>query len=165
MFRKKPDLLREWARIEASAPGRFVLIGDYGDMDEKNAIAIAIDRRLKVTIRPHQDEGKLRLNLKDLNDVREWSTDLPIFTMTKLVAHQSDVLAYTKFIPLRLKPLLSPKYHVTTKSWNASQHDSDSKNSSAADKSQITKCSPSKPFSIMFIKARLRTHRELPSWW
>lgn len=104
----------DWSLIEASAPGRFVLIGDYGNLQERTAIAVAIDRRLKVTIRPCQ-KGIIRLNLKNFDEVREWPTTLPLFSMTKLVATYASTLSYSDSVQRCLRPLLNQKYCKTIK--------------------------------------------------
>lgn len=113
MFRRRYQPVMDWSQIEASAPGRFVLIGDYGDLEDRTAIAVAIDRRLKVTIRPYK-EGYIRLNLKDFNNVREWPTTLPLFSMTKLVGTYAGTLNYTDAIKRNLKPLLHQKFYKTS---------------------------------------------------
>jgi mevalonate kinase len=113
MFKSRYQPPMDWSQIEASAPGRFVLIGDYGDLEDRTAIAVAIDRRLKVTIRPHK-EGLIRLNLKDFNNVREWPTTLPLFSMTKLVATYASTLNYTDSVKRCLKPLLNQKFYKTS---------------------------------------------------
>jgi mevalonate kinase len=113
MFKGRYQPSMDWSQIEASAPGRFVLIGDYGDLEDRTAIAVAIDRRLKVTIRPHK-EDLIRLNLKDFNNVREWPTTLPIFSMTKLIATYAGTLNYTDSMQRCLRPLLNQKFYKTS---------------------------------------------------
>uniref|UniRef100_A0A6G1S595 Mevalonate kinase n=1 Tax=Aceria tosichella TaxID=561515 RepID=A0A6G1S595_9ACAR len=114
MFKRHYQPSMDWSQIEASAPGRFVLIGDYGDLEDRTAIAVAIDRRLKVTIRPYK-EGYIRLNLKDFDHVREWPTTLPLFSMTRLVATYAGTLNYTDSIKRCLSPkLLDKKFYKTS---------------------------------------------------
>lgn len=100
----------DWAQIEASAPGRFILSGEYADLHDKNAIAVTFDRRTRVVIRPHK-EGRLRLNLKNYNNVREWP--ITSFTMTRLVAKYADVLVYNDSTPTKLNHLLHKRYYKT----------------------------------------------------
>lgn len=98
----------DWAQIEASAPGRFVLSGEYADLHDKSAIAVTFDKRTKVVIRPHK-EGRLRLNLKNYNNVREWP--ITSFTMARLVAKYADVLVYNESTPTKLNHLLHKRYY------------------------------------------------------
>ena len=46
-------------RIEASAPGKFVLSGEYAVLDGAPAICVAVDRRAVVTIEPHDGDRHL----------------------------------------------------------------------------------------------------------
>lgn len=98
----------DYTRIEATAPGRFILIGEFADLFEKNSIAMSIDRRTKVTIRPHK-EGRLRLNLVNFNYIREWPTTS--FTMTRLVSKYADTLVYSDNIPAKMNHLLHERYY------------------------------------------------------
>lgn len=110
----------DWAQIEASAPGRFVLAGEYADLHDKNAIAVTFDKRTKVVIRPHK-EGRLRLNLKNYSNVREWP--ITSFTMTRLVAKYADVLVYNESTSTKLNHLLHKRYYQTDPSdANSSVH-------------------------------------------
>lgn len=120
MFRKKSKLPIDWSKIEASAPGKFVLIGDFGDLYERNVIAVAIDKRLKVTIRTHKMEGTLRLHMREFNETWEWPTRQPIFSMTKLVANYAEPLVYSEPMLQNLRPLLNEKYRLKVEA--SSQH-------------------------------------------
>lgn len=102
------SLTVDWSRIEASAPGRIVLTGEFAELYEKCAVAIAIDRRTRVVIKPHK-EGKLRLQLKNYDNIREWPTWS--FTMTKLVEKYAEILEFNDKMLLRLNHLLHKKYH------------------------------------------------------
>jgi phosphomevalonate kinase len=42
-------------RIEASAPGKLVLLGEYAVLDGAPALVLAVDRRARVTLVPHAD--------------------------------------------------------------------------------------------------------------
>lgn len=101
----------DYSRVEASAPGRIILIGEFAELYEKNSIAMTIDLRTKVTIRPFKT-GRLRLNLKNYNNVREWPTTS--FTMTRLVNKYADVLDYNDKIPARMNHLLHERYYQTS---------------------------------------------------
>ena len=46
-------------RIAASAPGKFVLSGEYAVLDGAPALCVAVDRRAAVTIEPHDGEQHL----------------------------------------------------------------------------------------------------------
>lgn len=100
----------DWIQIEASAPGRFVLAGEYADLCEKNAIAVTFDRRTRVVIRPHK-KGRLRLNLKNYDNIREWP--ITSLNMVRLVAKYAEVLEYDENIPKRLNNLLHKRYYQT----------------------------------------------------
>lgn len=100
----------DWLQIEASAPAKFIISGEYSVVYEKQAIAATIDLRTKVVIKPNTD-GKIRLNLKNLNQFREWpSTSL---NMCRLVSKYSDCLDFNENMPIKLNDLLHTRYHVT----------------------------------------------------
>lgn len=96
----------DWLEIEASAPGKIIISGEYSVVYECQAIASAIDLRTKVVIRPNKD-GKLRLNLKNLNNVREWP--VVSLTMYKLVSKYSDCLNFNDTMSVKLNNLLHTK--------------------------------------------------------
>lgn len=100
--------LVDYELIEATAPGKIILIGEFSDLYEKNSIAMAINPRMKVSIRPHK-EGRLRLNLKNFSNIREWPTTS--FTLTKLVGRYADILDYSDRIPAKLNHLLHRRYY------------------------------------------------------
>lgn len=97
----------DWSCIEASAPGGIVVSGEF-DLYEKSAIAIALDCKTRVTIRPYE-EGRLRLNLKNYNIIREWP--ITSFTMTKLVNKYADIISYSETMPVGLNRLLHDRYY------------------------------------------------------
>ena len=97
----------DWIEIEASAPGKFIISGEYSVVYEKQAIATAIDLRTKVVIRPNMD-GKVRLNLKNLQVLREWPTSS--LTTCRLVTKFSECLEYNDSMPVKLNHLLHSKY-------------------------------------------------------
>lgn len=99
----------DWLQIESSAPGKFIISGEYSVVYEKQAIAAAIDLRTTVTIRPGKD-AKLRLNLKNLNCVREWPTSS--LTTCRLVSKYSECLDYNDMCPGKLSYLLNARYIV-----------------------------------------------------
>lgn len=98
----------DWLEIEASAPGKFIISGEYSVVYEKQAIASAIDLRTKVTIRPNK-EAKVRLNLKNLNNIREWP--ITSLTMCRLVSKYSDCLDFNETMPVKLNNLLHTRYY------------------------------------------------------
>lgn len=99
----------DWLQIEASAPAKFIISGEYSVVYEKQAIAATIDLRTKVVIEPNKD-GKIRLNLKNLNQSREWpATSL---TLCRLVSKYSDCLDFNDTMPAKLNDLLHNRYHV-----------------------------------------------------
>lgn len=99
----------DWLQIEASAPAKFIISGEYSVVYEKQAIAATIDLRTKVVIKPNTD-GKIRLNLKNLNQLREWpATSL---NMCRLVSKYSDCLDFNDTMPAKLNDLLHTRYHV-----------------------------------------------------
>lgn len=102
----------DWTQVKASAPGSFVLVGEYADLYDKNAIAVTIDRQTRVSIRLYK-EGRLRLNLKNFNDLREWPTTS--LAMTRLVGRYNDILDYSDTIPPKLNHLLNKRYKVQPK--------------------------------------------------
>lgn len=97
----------DWTKISVSAPGSFVLVGEYADLYDKDAIAITVDRHTKVTIRTFE-KHRLRLNLKNFNDVREWPT--ASFTMTRLVKRYNEIFNFTDTTPQILNHLLNRRY-------------------------------------------------------
>ena len=99
----------DWLQIESSAPAKFIISGEYSVVYEKQAIAAAIDLRTTVTIRPGKD-AKLRLNLKNLNCVREWPTSS--LTTCRLVSKYSECLDYNDMCPGKLSYLLNARYIV-----------------------------------------------------
>lgn len=99
----------DWLQIDSSAPGKFIISGEYSVVYEKEAIAAAIDLRTRVVIRPNKD-SKVRLNLKNLNTIREWPTSL--LTTCRLVSKYSECLDYNEMIPNKLAYLLHPRYIV-----------------------------------------------------
>lgn len=98
----------DWLEIEASAPGKLIISGEYSVVYERQAIASAIDLRTKVIIRPNKD-GKVRLNLKNLNNVREWP--VTSLSMCRLVSKYSDCLNYNDTMPVKLNHLLHTRYY------------------------------------------------------
>lgn len=134
MFKKTSKLPIHWSKIEASAPGKFVLIGDYGDLYDRSVIAVAIDRRLRVTIRSSGDEW-VRLNLKNFNETWAWPTRLPIFSMTRMIARFAETLAYNETMLQKLKPLLNEKY--LTKLDSDQQHSTTSGRVNASETNQM----------------------------
>lgn len=99
----------DWLQIDSSAPGKFIISGEYSVMYEKQAIAAAIDLRTRVTIRPNTGT-KVRLNLKNLNTVREWPTSM--LTTCKLVSKYSDCLDYNEGMPAKVAHLLHSRHIV-----------------------------------------------------
>lgn len=101
----------DWLQIEASAPGKFIISGEYSVVYDKQAIAATIDLRTRVVVKPNTD-GKIRLNLKNLNKKREWpATSL---TMCRLVSKYSDCLDFNDTMPAKLKDLLHTRYYVVS---------------------------------------------------
>lgn len=98
----------DWLQIEASSPAKFIISGEYSVVYEKQAVAAAIDLRTRVTIRPNQD-GKVRLNLKNLKSNREWP--LTSLTMCRLVSKYSECLEFNEAMPVKLNHLLHVRYH------------------------------------------------------
>lgn len=98
----------DWLEIEASAPGKLIISGEYSVVYERQAIASAIDLRTKVIIRPNKD-GKVRLNLKNLNNIREWP--VTSLSMCRLVSKYSDCLNYNDTMPVKLNHLLHARYY------------------------------------------------------
>lgn len=96
----------DWIQIEASAPGKFIISGEYSVVYDKQAVAAAIDLRTRVVIRPNKD-GKVRLNLKNLNNTREWPTSS--LTTYRLVPKFS-CLEFNDSMPAKLNHLLHSKY-------------------------------------------------------
>ena len=43
-------------RITASAPGKFVLSGEYAVLDGAPAVCVAVDRRARVSIEPYDSD-------------------------------------------------------------------------------------------------------------
>lgn len=99
--------LVDWLKIESSAPGKFIISGEYSVVYEKQAIASAIDLRTNVTICPN-NEGKVRLKLKNLNNTRAWSTSS--LTMCRLVSKYTECLDYDGTMPVKLNHLLHSRY-------------------------------------------------------
>lgn len=97
----------DWTQIEASAPGKFIISGEYSVVYEKQAIAATIDLRTRVIIRPNKEE-RVRLNLKNFNNVREWP--ITSLTMCKLVSKYSECLNYHETMSVKLNNLLHPRY-------------------------------------------------------
>ena len=63
--------------IQASAPGKLFLIGEYAVLDGAPALLSAVDRRVEVTIAPAPD-GRWRLTAANLGiDALDLGTDLP----------------------------------------------------------------------------------------
>lgn len=110
----------DYTEIRSSAPGRFILMGEFADMFEKNAIGMTIDCHCRVIIRPYSG-GKVRLNLKNYNNIREWPTTA--FTMVKFVAKYADTLNYNKSMPARLIHLLHKRYFNTPPEPSATSND------------------------------------------
>lgn len=100
--------LVDYEQITTSAPGRFILTGEFADLHEKNCIAMAIDCRLRVDIRPYK-EGRLRLTLKNFGMIREWPTTS--IGMNRLINKFGDCLEYTDRIQARLNHLLHKRYY------------------------------------------------------
>lgn len=99
--------LIDWQSIEASAPGKFIISGEYAVVYEKQAIATTIDLKTKVTIRPN-NEGKVRLFLKNFNDIREWP--VTSLTMCRLVTKYLDILDYEENMAMKLDLFLDFRY-------------------------------------------------------
>lgn len=110
----------DWTRIEASAPGKFIISGEYSVVYEKQAIASAIDLRTTVTIRPYKD-GKVRLNLKNLNYVREWPT--AAMNMCRLVAKFAECIDFNSTMPAKLNHLLHARYLEVTEPTTSQEGD------------------------------------------
>lgn len=116
-------MFTSWSQIKTTAPGRFILLGEFAELYDKNAIALTIDCRTTVVIKEYK-EGRLRLNLKNYNNIREWPTTS--FTLTKLVTKYADVLEYTDSMPSRLNHLLHKRYYQNNQeSSSNTENDSD----------------------------------------
>lgn len=103
----------DWLQIESSAPGKFIISGEYSVAYEKQAIAAAIDLRTRVTIKPNKD-GKVRLVLKSLDSTREWSTSS--LTMFRFVTKYSECLDFIDTMPAKLTHLLHPRFNPNSSS-------------------------------------------------
>lgn len=102
--------LVDYRGIDVSAPGRVIIMGEFADLYEKNSIAVTIESRLLVEIRPYK-EGRLRLRLQDYQTIREWPTTS--IGMNRLVNKFADYLEYTDQIPAKLHHLLHKRYYQT----------------------------------------------------
>lgn len=100
----------DWSKIEASAPGKFIISGEYSVVYEKHAIASAIDLRTTAIIRPNQEDEKVRLNLTNLKSIREWP--LTSLTMCRLVSKYSKCLDFDETMPVALDLLMHPRYEI-----------------------------------------------------
>lgn len=98
----------DWVKIEASAPAKFIISGEYSVVYEKQAIAATIDLRTRVVIKPIK-EDKIILNLENLNQSREWQTK-SFDHMCKLVSKYSDCLDFNENMPVKLNHLLHTNY-------------------------------------------------------
>lgn len=98
----------DWLKIEASAPAKIILSGEYSVVYDKQAVAAAIDLRTRVTIRPNNKDGTVRLNLKNLNNIREW----PITSLSacRIVSKYNECLEYQEEMPAKLFHLLHTRY-------------------------------------------------------
>lgn len=99
----------DWKQIDASAPGKFIISGEYSVVYEKQAVAAAIDLTTRVVIRPNRNNN-VRLNLKNLDSIREWPTGS--LTSCRLVGRYSQCLEYNDSMPAKLDHLLHSRYHV-----------------------------------------------------
>lgn len=115
MTTKKNLPVVDWLQIDSSAPGKFIISGEYSVVYEKQAIAAAIDLRTNVTIRPNNN-GMVNLNLKTLNSQRAWQTSM--LTPFRLVSKNS-CLEYDDSMPAKLNNLLHSKYHINPVERNA----------------------------------------------
>lgn len=97
----------DWLEIDSSAPGKFIISGEYSVVYEKQAIAATIDLRTNVVIRPNK-EGKVRVDFKNLNTIREWPT--ASLTMCRLVNKYSECLDFNDSMPVKLGHLLHARY-------------------------------------------------------
>lgn len=103
---KRDQPQKSWTQIEASAPGKFILSGEYSVVFGKHAIAAAIDRRTKVTIKPNHD-GIVRLCLRTLKAKIQWPTE--VLKLVKLVTEPASCLEYDMNMPSRLNEVVETK--------------------------------------------------------
>ena len=98
----------DWLEIQSSAPGKFIICGEYSVIYDRQAIAASVDLRTKVRIVPYKD--KVRLNLKDLGIIREW----PVTSLSthRFVSKYTECLSYNDSMPGKLDHLLHPRYCV-----------------------------------------------------
>jgi mevalonate kinase len=108
MSTKKNLPVVDWLQIKSSAPGKFIISGEYSVVYEKQAIAATIDLRTNVTIRPNDDDV-VRLKLTNLKVERAWPTSslAPLRFVSK-----NSCLEYNETMPGKLVHLLHPKYWV-----------------------------------------------------
>lgn len=134
MSAKKNMPVVDWLKIEASAPGKFIISGEYSVIYDKQAIAAAIDLRTNVTITPN-DDGCVRLKLKDLKTERSW----PVSSLAsyRLVAKNS-MLEYNDSMIAPLVNLLNAQYCTETGNPSASSSDKDEEQV-ASERKDITK--------------------------
>lgn len=120
----------DWLQIQSSAPGKLIVSGEYSVVYEKSAIAAAIDDSTKVTIKPNND-GKVRLSLRNFNDVWEWSIrSLP---MCKLVEKYNECLEFDEAMKLKLYPQLHKRFLISSQNRQAQSGESPNENDKALD--------------------------------
>ena len=80
----------------ASAPGKLVLLGEYAVLEGAEALVMAVDRRVKVTLKRTYDSALRILAPPLINQA------LPLTTSQLKDSHQSDELALVKHVLVQL---------------------------------------------------------------